>query len=44
MNRFFYALLGAATLLRPVILAAQSDIPELPEANRAGQPSPLRRH
>jgi hypothetical protein len=38
MNRFFCTLLGAATLLCPAILVAQSSTPELPEAN-PGRPT-----
>jgi hypothetical protein len=38
MNRFFCALLGAAALLFPAVLAAQSGPPELPEAN-PGRPT-----
>jgi hypothetical protein len=38
MNRFFCALLGAAALLFPAVLAAQSGRPELPEAN-PGRPT-----
>jgi hypothetical protein len=38
MNCFSCALLGAAVLLCPAVLAAQSDTPELPEAN-PGRPT-----
>jgi hypothetical protein len=38
MNRFSCTLLGAAVLLCPAVLAAQSDTPELPEAN-PGRPT-----
>lgn len=38
MNCFFCTLLGAAIFLCPAILAAQSDLPELPEAN-PGRPT-----